>query len=579
MTGYQGDQFFGIGNSRPDDWKNRPVAFINNNSLNNKFIYPDNTIRVPLANGTYSTTTLQKGYIRRINEFDDGNQSPLICRFQFNPQFLTQQASFQSGIVNPIYQPIEQLKQPIASMTQFGFSLRFDRSMELNNAVSRTRTASDNPWSTGGPEQVGVLHDLNALFRVIGQGISENDVQNAAQRAEESLAAVDARVGKDELTEEETSNFNAAVANSAQFFANNVNVGNTAFILPYPVRIVFSSLYIVEGFITSTSLELLKFNSAYVPMMASVTLGVSALYIGFAKTNTYFTHVLAQSAADRRNELDAATAAQNADVQTLRRDFNKLHIKFIKRPNNRPAPGNPSQVTRFNNLFSGTGSVRSSDIAVSPTDWIAPRQTGTGSRPVAVQFESGDITSLSFKWRATLFGPLKETATLRRGRSSLVDFSRAQSVDEVINDPLLKDAKKVQSSQGSISVTTKQEWLDLSDPLADTFYPLFSLSSLFSAALESFNSWILVFEAEVTVTLNGRTYDAKSFTTRTFTRSSTSPLSAVLNFDWSRFANEVSDASSATNPDPVRTFTPGEVYSGPFGTVDPGDLRLQLPGI
>jgi hypothetical protein len=588
MSSYQSDQFFSrkpTGESLFDQTRAR---------TNDTFIYPDNTIRMSTPDGKgYDTRVLRKGYIRRINEFNDGNEDPVTCRFQFNPQFINQGAQFQSSIVNPIYQPIEQLQQPIASMTNFSFRLMFDRSMELNSdGRDTTLIVTDNPWEKGSPSQVGVLHDISALFRVIGQGISAEDQENAIRRAAESLAAGDVRVGKDSVTGEEENAYSTATNNSAAFFQNDANLGNTAFILPQPVRIVFSSLYIVEGFVTSTALEILKFSSSYIPMQAQVTLAVNAIYLGFAKRNTYFTHVLEQSAIERRNQLRQAAEAQNTAVKALREQLSSLHVKLIRGdgsknpPLDRPASGTTAeQIVKFNQLFddftppSNKGYNRLY-VYASPTDWILPRtQETTGSRSpgtsattptgetpvefsikdygIAGLLESGVITNITIKWKASLIGPFNTN-------SVTLPFS---TISDVFNNNAIKSARIHSSAEKTVTVNTKKQWVDLSDPgeSSKSQPPFIDIIPFrYSATLEDVNSWLFLVEATMTVTVNGVNLSASSTSLAPLiNRRDTQALSRVLSFSWDAFFDAGIDASkpsssnvSSPQPgDPSPTFT------------------------
>jgi hypothetical protein len=83
----------------------------------------------------------------------------------------------------------------------------------------------------------------------------------------------------------------------AAYTASNANFGNSAFLVSLPVRIVFSSLFMVEGFITSTNVTFNKFNSNMVPTQCVVGITMQALYIGFAREKTYLTQSLAAGLA------------------------------------------------------------------------------------------------------------------------------------------------------------------------------------------------------------------------------------------------------------------------------------------
>jgi hypothetical protein len=620
---YQSNQFFKIGRSRPSQWKreghgNDNTAFVSPNALNDDFLFPDKTIRniKPSPDGktwTEDNRILQKGYIRRINEFNEGNEGPLLCRFQFNPERLNQAASFQSGVVNPIYQPIEQLQQPISSMTNFNFRLLFDRTMEVNQPSFQT-VSSDNPWETGGPSQVGVLHDINALFRVIGQGISADDVEGAITRAAEALSASDAVLGKDSVTEEDDAIYGEARLNSSRFFQNNVNVGNTAFILPYPVRIVFSSLYIVEGFVTQTSLEILKFSSSYVPMVAQVTLSVNAIYLGFAKRNTYFTHVLEQSAIERRNELARITDTVAQDAIQVKQLFNNLTVKLGRRDvrNNSTrefiGTGIGTPVIKFNQLFDDVTEPEGFKYSKprvwsNPTDWVAParpvdnparldpnRRAGDGSEdppskievdPISKLFGEGSLTSINFKWKATLFGPFTANNDLRRVTRN------ASSADDIRNIPTLASARKFESNEQGQTVTTMAQWKKLHepelkrrsspfDPSPDPSSPepsgipfSLELPVQFSSTLGDTNNWVLLFEGSYEVTLNRNTYLDSAFSVLVLNRDATAPLATTLNFSWSRY-----DALANPAPGGPPSPPPGSVRPTSGTSVDGGVIPI-----
>lgn len=593
MTGhrsYQNDQFFNNHNTGEG-------VVRRSGRLNDPFIYPDKTLRFMNADGTTTTRVLEKGYIRRLNEFNDTAEDSIFCQFQFNPQLLNQEAQFQSGMVNPIYQPIEQLKQPITSMTQFRFRLLFDRSMELNQEISRLPGATDNPWEKGGPSRVGVLHDINALFRVIGQGISAADVEGAIERAVENIAAGDQ--GLNERTTEENEAYSAAVSNSTGFFSNNVNVGNTAFILPYPVRIVFSSLYIVEGFVTHTSFEILKFNSAYVPMQAQVSLAVNALYLGFAKKNTYFTHVLQQSAVERRNSLVITAETSAKDVALVKEALSTLTVKLGRRdirPNNRTresiGTGNGNPVIKFNQLFTDSTapsgfSFTNPRVWASITDFTDPKtweefssfsfkKNKSQDDAISTLFAEGQLTSLSFKWKATLFGPFVDTRNLRRGRLSVIDLNSSLilTVNDVRNNPTLKSAPKFSSNEQSITVTTRDQWQKLhtpdlsrsnaSDPEPAALPSSLELQNQFSSGLDESRTWVLLTEGTYEVTLNRNTYIDSSFSTLLLKRNSNLPLSTTIPFSWSRYGAPPPAGGGGPAPGDVRPGDEGftDVYFG-----------------
>jgi len=620
MTGYQSDQFYDI--QAAGEVRDR-------GRLNAPFVYPDSTIRVSDSDGNYDTRVLQKGYIRRLNEFDADDQNPVLCQFQFNPQYINQGAQFQSSIVNPIYQPIEQLKQPIASMTNFSFRLFFDRSMELNSPSAPTRAASDNPWEAGGPSQVGVLHDINALFRVIGQGISADDVENAIVRSRENLAAGYSTLDEIDQTVEQIEKYNKAVSNSSSFFSNNVNVGNTAFILPYPVRIVFSSLYIVEGFVTSTALEILKFNHAYVPMQAQVTLAVNAVYLGFAKKNTYFTHVLKTSAEEERNRRLSVQENVRSVEATIRQNLNGLNVKLYPGTfdqSNEPNTG-LTGVATFDKLFNdaevvapaGRSPLDSFYVNASPTDWQKPPATVTvtpiedparatftpgggipltppeeddvttkePTDPISALFDSGQVTSLEVKWRLTIFGPYSGEPTFLR---SFLSSGAPSDVSDILNDPFLNTSgvRKVQSPYQTMSTSTGAGWRGMSVRNKTGFikFPISSGNTgagsgatrpdtRYNANIPVLNNeWLLVFEASATVSIAVSNVQ-QAFTTTGYAfvqlpRNSSASIAQRVPLTW---ANLLSGSVTDTVPPTTTTNdNPGDV--APTASYRPDDSSL-----
>jgi hypothetical protein len=87
------------------------------------------------------------------------------------------------------------------------------------------------------------------------------------------------------------------------------NFGNSAFLVSMPIRIVFSSLFMVEGYVTATMVTFNKFNANMVPTQCTVGIQMQALYIGFARKDTFLTLTLAEG-------LEAANAALDSSGGT-----------------------------------------------------------------------------------------------------------------------------------------------------------------------------------------------------------------------------------------------------------------------
>lgn len=112
------------------------------------------------------------------------------------------------------------------------------------------------------------------------------------------------------------------------YAASNANFGNSAFLVSLPVRIVFSSLFMVEGYITSTNVTFNKFNPNMVPTQCVVGITMQALYIGFAREKTYLTTTLenALNASVTDNTASTTVEVQN-DAKGLKSIGNDLFKK------------------------------------------------------------------------------------------------------------------------------------------------------------------------------------------------------------------------------------------------------------
>lgn len=304
--GYRNDQWFRFNNvnesgeSLLTNYKNDAGMYIPD-ALNQEFVYPRRAVRTgrPDANGIPTSELLKRGYVRSLLT---GDGLPVRrCQFQFNPSAINQSVSQNTSILNFLQMDKYQYSQPIPGNVTFQFDLFFDRSMEVN----RTRTqqavgeaTTEDPWRNLGPERVGVLHDLSALYSIIGVGVSEYMETRVRESAQEYYNfSIDAAVDRNtrQLTSEDVTSDAESEREKYRDSVNEligINKGNSAFLLPLPVRIVFSSLYIVEGLVQDFNVLFTKFSTSMVPMQCSVTVTFEAKYIGFAKKDTFFTDVL-----------------------------------------------------------------------------------------------------------------------------------------------------------------------------------------------------------------------------------------------------------------------------------------------
>jgi hypothetical protein len=338
--GYRNNQFYQLGEVSGATFEESTLGrkkynYFHPSADNPRFIYPDRTVR------TYEVDTkgdlvskrevLKRGFIRSIAR--TSGEEVKKCQFQFNPQTISQDVSMTEGLLNFFQQDPGQYAQPMAGHTNMAFTLMFDRSMEINNPVGSsfsgkpgaTRNAipgsqapnSRSPWETGDPQYVGVLRDIAALYGVVGQGVSQADVQG---RISEIQAAIKAEtIGDEDLNVEDVNKSLEQVQTVL-----DVNIGNYALLVPRPVRVVLSSLYMVEGFVTATSVTFTKFNTAYVPIQAVVNVTMRAMHVGFAKKDTFLTYSLDQAeqiAIEQKKEENVANRDTYAKVQEDLSDF------------------------------------------------------------------------------------------------------------------------------------------------------------------------------------------------------------------------------------------------------------------
>lgn len=336
------------------------MAFNGESSSNPKFAYPKDRDSIRFLDAQRALDISLKGdkpnsYARRGYKIQRGymrnlppatlNEVPISkCYFQFNPQEIKQNVQMREDIYNPILLTAEQLSQPIGGNVSFQFDLFFDRSHELaanpgnplspginESFPSNSPTFEDKDQNTvtKGPELIGVYADLRILYNIIGQGLSDDtialqlDMLRSTYNAKVARESAYSEATADSATTTTTTTPTPVVEEVGDPFSNDFtdlasvtkllgdNKGNSAFLLPNPVRIVFSPLLMVDGFVTSTSVDFLKFNNDMIPMQCRVALGVNALYIGFAKQRTFLTTTIetGRNALIEENRADTAAIA------------------------------------------------------------------------------------------------------------------------------------------------------------------------------------------------------------------------------------------------------------------------------
>ena len=272
--------------------------------------------------------TLPKGFIRNLVTNQGGALAKfpnIRCNFQFNPQDIQHQIEARRDMYLPILQDPSQLSQPMAGNASFAFELIFDRTMEVNSSRSRS---VDNMPDPNSAETVGVFHDLRVLFSIIGQGLSselmdaqlaklKQDVKNYASKNYSELNIQASTTMNNGVT---SYNFDAVTPEGAtapdpnsqatanflknidldpddkvKNFMTNINIGNSAFLIPQPCRVVFSPMFMVDGFVMNTNILFTKFSAKMIPIQCKIYLQMQAVYIGFARAKTFITEQIQQT--------------------------------------------------------------------------------------------------------------------------------------------------------------------------------------------------------------------------------------------------------------------------------------------
>lgn len=452
---------------------------------NDKFIYPRRQVRTIDGKGENQVTNLKRGYIRNISPSSgqDGFGVPSTkCQFQFNPQYLVQSVSQNTAILNFLQLDPAQYAQPVPGNVSFSFELFFDRSAELNSRALPTQLDSDSPWDSG-PQHIGVLHDINAFYKVIGVGLSSEQQQYAKRVLEQQIVA-EAEAANDSGSTYTAEDVSSYFTQSSNFL--NMNAGNTAFLLPLPVRIVFSSLYIVEGLVRDVTVTFTKFNAAMVPMQATLNVLFEAKYIGFAKKDTFMQQAVDEWAA---NDFDEASEIDTSiDVELLRQygealtsDLSTLKVAIVDNSNDSQDTEYPIHYYLSNNLSLSSRS--SLPKVLSNQDRNPDEKIEDRNLRIKVGFgnKDGQMTSASSSALYNQFATSNKDVNIKvYGDVTLWRFST-----RVLEDPKVRDAwyKLITNNKGtSVGVITSDHGRYTSDSYG---YTLSSALRSYSGPTES----------------------------------------------------------------------------------------------
>lgn len=333
-------------------------------SSNRKFVYPDRTIRIIDENGRPKNIKLKRGYIRSLNYGSVGAQDA-VCAFQFNPQTLTQVLQQNTNMLDILHMDPAQYAQPIPANQNFTFELLFDRSAEVN-AAPRNRNSRDNKWDSD-PTRNGVLHDIYQLYSATGAGISRVQRAYIKQVLDDQIKGEINALGVSEenpLDGKGGIPLTTADAAASAFIDEknsfiDANVGNSGFLIPIPVRAVFSEYYMVEGLVSNIQVQFVKFDANMIPMMANVVITMEAKYVGFAKARTFLTRAL----EDRQNaSLISGTTTGSGGLYDLVKDMTTIKAAYTANVSGSDKEALATSTTTFT-LIGGPSSSNTSKLS------------------------------------------------------------------------------------------------------------------------------------------------------------------------------------------------------------------------
>ena len=374
-TGYSSNQFLGIENFETSITKigRKPTD-------NPEFQFPGKlppNIYDEYGDRSKGNTPVQRGFIRGIfpevvnailaESEKDTKTSKVIknrytglnkdtaptrrCFFQFNPSLILRSVQASTTTLNPLLQNPNQLLQPIPGQASFEFQLLFNREHEVaaqeyvtpNGTSQPTSPLTANlaaygaaladkglPYSHEQLGDLGVLVDLYVLDSIIGQSITADSMQSiqAYWEATKNLRPSDEVDDKGKPVQPYAKE--VFVGENSKYVDSLKKVlGNSAFLNPMPIRIVFSSLFMVEGFVTASNVAFHKFSRNMVPTVCQVTLSVQAMYIGFAKKDSYVTAQLTEAIKGDVEE-DEETSKNIAACKVLLNKHVQVDIENIK---------------------------------------------------------------------------------------------------------------------------------------------------------------------------------------------------------------------------------------------------------
>jgi len=356
------------------------------------FLWPESTTRT-MGGAPYKPV---RGYIRRLNEFYDRMSAAATdiqgrrCNFQFQPENIVRNVSGNSFDTQYFFnQEPSQLTVPIPGQSTYNIKLLFNREAEVTSGYYKSgntkkyagRLNSNYDPLVGSADEfiegnyrqdwvtrIGVLADIMVLDGVIGQGISKetlNTIQKIAE-AQKSTTTTTTTQTDEEGTRDEQDKTEQLKVDATSYWLKNIssvdnpNLGNQAFLVPTPVRIMLSNYMMIEGFVLQSAVSFHKFSNKFVPTQATVELSVQALYIGFAKKTTMLTDkqesTESGTSPDTKTKTESEIAVEKATLDGVRSLYKTVeHHKGGKDLLNYILKSDPQQSFNFTLRLSDAG--------------------------------------------------------------------------------------------------------------------------------------------------------------------------------------------------------------------------------
>jgi len=329
--------------------------------------------------------------------------------FQFNPNQLNRSVTARTDTQLWINQSPSELLTPGLGDMSFQWTMIFNREEEVQryynqrgrwnksgfhaesaNSVSLDALIKEDPEEPRVAERIGILADIMVMDQITGQRLTEAAIEFSKKwslvRPKDG-----AEIPEDEpLTKERQDNLLKA------------NLTNAAFLIPNPIRVVFSENFMVDGYVNTVAVSIQKFSPDMVPTVCSVDISMHALYQGFARQSTVFTTLAEQIVDD--DELGGSAAWGDEDANEEATDVSDASFTLQEKgmlgtPILAGFDHSPSQTlgdrgrTKMDDYRAASGNIRTvHQCAVGERDLHAPK----GGYSLNIQLMGDNETAIEY---------------------------------------------------------------------------------------------------------------------------------------------------------------------------------------